>query len=95
MKNKPFLKIGIVANHDVQIKDAHFHCEVFLLRILRVLIVMSVMIIVLSLALGFIVGKEYFLPHAYEERMTHEEALLPASSKSFVLNHVASGIAAT
>ncbi|WP_293935578.1 hypothetical protein [Iodobacter sp.] len=95
MKNKPFIKIGIVANHDVKIKDAHFHNEIFQLRILRILMVMSVMIIVLSLALGFVVGKEYFLPRAYEEIMRHEEALLPASSKSFVLKHVASATAAT
>ncbi|MDW5418913.1 hypothetical protein R6242_20280 [Iodobacter sp. CM08] len=94
MKNQPLLKIGIIANHDVKIKDAHFHNEIFQLRILRVLIVMSVMIIILSLALGFVVGKEYFLPRAYEERMMHEETLLPSSSKSFVLKHVASATTA-
>jgi len=62
MKNQPPLKIGMIANHDVKIKDAHFHCEVLLISASPRLLLVACLI--LSFALGVVTGRDY-LPVRY------------------------------
>ncbi|MEJ2794398.1 hypothetical protein WAE56_13365 [Iodobacter sp. LRB] len=62
MKAQSFSDTSIVTNKKVQINHAHFFCN----RFPAYLLFMSIL---MAFSLGFIIGKEYFLPRMYEARI--------------------------